>query len=79
MDCPVCGTEQVIRSGGADLFVVDCPSCERLPLWWVGVLALGMLATESAGRVGASVRVAGGLLVRVGKRTVGVLSRSPTS
>jgi molybdate-binding protein len=43
MDCPVCHTEYVTRSGGENLTAIACRSCQRLSLWWVGLLAVAGL------------------------------------
>lgn len=46
MDCPVCGGERTERSHGDQLAVIECQSCRRLPLWWVGLLAAGGLTKD---------------------------------
>lgn len=79
MDCPVCGTERTERSGGENLTVIECPSCRRLSLWWVGLLAVVGLPKDCMTLVGSWSRTTWVGVKRLGARTVAALSRRPAS
>lgn len=68
MACPVCGAECIERSGGENFTVIDCPSCHRLPLWRVGLLAVTTLPGLCVTRVSARSDVAVEGIKRVATR-----------
>lgn len=66
MNCPVCGAERSERSHGENLAVIDCQSCQRLPLWWVGLLAAGGVVKSAPAHAGSLLQAAAGGTMRAG-------------